>query len=442
MTFRVRVALVVFALTTMTMGSAFAIVWERFVASQRAQLDDALLVVAHREAAEALGGQLEFTDAPGPSANAVGPLPKYGVLYSLGGSALSTTNNFSTVPSMPRLVPYELGFDFVHDGVPMRAVVVGVGQTGRRILLATPRLDFEDDARILARAMSVAFVVGCLWAAAVAFGVVSWLTREHRSIGEVARRVATGDTSARVSFRSLDADLVRLATDLNAMIEQLVGLAAAQDRFIAHAAHELRTPLAALQIELEHALRTGRDRSDYEAAVHGALDSSRRLSSLTEDLLLLARSKVTPSDEVTALEDALTDAVADVASVGRARGVLILAAPLSASVGGDRRTVARLLRNILENAVRFSPEAGRVHVAGAIESERIVIEVRDEGPGVAEGDEERIFAPFARGVRDDTEGVGLGLSIARGLARALGGDVTARSGEGGRFIIELRVSRG
>ncbi len=440
MSFRVRIAIVVFGLTALTMGAAFGIVWERFVASQRAQLDEALLDVARQEASDALGGQLEFTDAPGPSANAVGPLPKYGVLYGVNGVPLSTTNNFASIPPMPRLAPYDAGMDIEHDGVPMRAVVVAVGSTGRRILLATPRHDLEEDARILGRAMAIAFAVGCAWAAAVAFGVASWLTREHRTLGVVARRVAEGDTSARVSFRSRDADLRQLADDLNVMIDQLVGLVAAQDRFIAHAAHELRTPLTSLRIELEHVLRTGRGRADYEEAVRGALESSRALTELADDLLQLARAKTAPVEEASLVEEALTDAIAAVAPMGRGRDVRILASPFGGQVRGARRSLARLFRNLLENAVRFSPQGGRVLVEGRVEENRVVVEVTDAGPGVPTGDEERIFAPFARGVRDDAEGVGLGLAIARGLARSAAGDVIARAGPGGRFEVELTRS--
>jgi two-component system OmpR family sensor kinase len=468
MTFRVRTALVVLALTALTMGCAFAAVWERFVSAQRDQLDSALISVARREAAEAAAGQLEFTDAPGPSANAVGPLPKYGVLYGLNGGVLATTNNFTEVPRMPYSVPYDTGFDFEHEGVPMRGVVVGVASTGRRVLLATPRLDFEDDARILARAMAITFGVGCLWAAVVAFGVATRLTREHRIVADAARRVASGDTTARVAFRSSDADLRQLATDVNAMIEQLVGLLSVQERFIAHAAHELRTPLTSLRIELEHALRNGVDKHDYESALRGALDSARRLSDLAEDLLQLARLKAEHIDaeDFTALEDALADAVADVAPVGRLRDVFIITEPVSALVHADRRGLARLFRNILENAVRFSPRGGRVRVETRVEEDRVVIGVADEGVGIKPDDEERIFEAFTRGglirgpraarsggvhdhnqnARDDDGGPGgsgLGLAIARGLARGFGGDVTAKhcGSGGGHFSIVLNRRR-
>lgn len=440
MSFRVRTALVVLALTAVTMGAAFALVWDRFIVSQRRQLDDALLDVARREAREAASGSLDFTDGPGPSANAVGPLPKYGVIYTLTGRAITTTPNLPTelAPPMPRLVPFEKGFDFDHAGQPMRGVVVPVPGTTMRVLLATPRDDFEDDARILARAMMVAILVGCGWAAIVAFGVATRLTREHLLVGDVARRVASGDTSARVAFRSSDRDLQQLAGDLNAMIERLVGLNAMRDRFVAHAAHELRTPLTSLRIELEHALRSGGDRADYESALRGALESSRRLSNLAEDLLQLARVKVVQTPSTVDVSEALADAVADVAPLGRERDVFIVKEHVTGVVQGDRRGLARLFRNVLENAVRFSPRAGRVRVSASIEGTGLDITVVDEGPGIALDDVERIFEPFARGARtDDPEGTGLGLTIARELARSYDGDVRVSPGPGGRFVVHL-----
>lgn len=439
MTFRVRTALVVLALTAVTMGGAFTIVWERFVASQRAQLDEALLDVARREAAEAAAGHLEFSDAPGPSANAVGPLPKYGVLYSIHGAPLTNTENFTSVPAMPRVQAANEGFDFDHQGLRMRGVLVPVGNTGRRVLLAAPREDLEDDARILARAMLIAFVVGCAWAAAVAIGVATRLTRQHRVIENVARRVAEGDTSARVEFASSDVDIVQLANDLNAMIERLVGLLGAQDRFVAHAAHELRTPLTSLRIELEHALRPGAETKDYEPALAGALESARRLTRLADDLLRLARVDATPGNELTALDEAIAEAVVEIGPVARTRELRIEVEPLATTVRGDRRSVARILRNVIENAVRFSPEGGRVYVSPVPRDGSVEISVVDEGPGIPEGDLPRIFEPFARGANnDDWEGAGLGLSIARGLARSLGGDiVTASAAPGARFVITL-----
>lgn len=442
MTFRLRTALVVLALTALTTGAAFATVWHLFVSSQRAQLDGALLVVARSEAREAVAGSLDFTDAPGPSANAVGPLPKYGVIYAAGGRPVSTTANLSadSAPPMPRLVRFEEGFDFDFEGRPMRGITVPVEGTAMRVLLATTRDDLEEDSRILAHAMTAASMVGSLWAALIAFGVATLLTREHSAVGSVARRVASGDTSARVAFASSNPDMQQLADDLNAMIERLVGLLSVQERFIANAAHELRTPLTSLRIELELALRRGDTREDYEGALRGALESTRRLTGLAEDLLQLARMRAAPPPRApVAIADAVADAVGDVAPLGRARHVFIVVEPLRGLVVGERSGVARILRNLLENAVRFSPDEGRVRVTGTSADGQLAITVTDDGPGVAPGDEERIFEPFAHAARgQQPNGSGLGLPIAREIARAFGGDVRAEvGGRGGSFVVTL-----
>lgn len=445
MSFRSKTALLVVTLTLVTMGAAFAGVWYYFVSAQRGQLDRALFAVAQREAAEAAAGQMSFSDAPGPSANAVGPLPKYGVIYSRDGVPLSKTDNFAAAPTLPRLVSFEKCFDLQHEGVALRGVVVGVPNSAMRVLLASPRADIEDDASILAAAMTVAFGVGCAWAALVTFFAATRLTRNYRVVEAVARRVAAGDASARVAFRSRDADLTQLAHDLNSMIERLVGLAAAQDRFVAHAAHELRTPLTALRIELEHALLTSREPAEYEAAVRGALDSGKRLSTLADDLLVVARARADKAHraETTHLEHCIESAVRDVTPVAALREVHVrVEAAGTIMVQGESRSVIRILRNLLENAVRFSPTGGEVTVHSEI-GDAIRVTVSDQGPGIPREHAERIFEPFERLARDDHhEGAGLGLSIARSLARSLGGDVLVDvAAPGATFLVELPAAQ-
>ncbi len=443
MTFRARTALVVVALTAATLGGAFGLVWLRFVNWQRGQLDRALLRLADEEARQIAAGSLAFTNAPGPSANAVGPLPKFGVIFARDGRPLATTPNLplEQAPALPRHVPLSTGFDFQQSGKPRRGVLVAVPGTNLVALVATSRADLVDDARMLGSAMALALGVGCAWAGLVAFGVASRLTREHRIVGDVARRVAGGDLSARVSFRSSDTDLRRHAEALNAMIDRLAGLLAVQERFVTHAAHELRTPLTSLRIELAHAIRTGHDRNDYDAALRGALESARRLTALADDLLALARLKAAPTEQSSAVEDGVADAIADVAPVAGQRNVRLLAGPLSAQVRGDRSGVARMFRNVLENAVRFSPDGGEVHLGSQRQGGWFIVDVLDDGPGVDAADVPRIFEPFSRGRQTEgSEGTGLGLAIARGLARSFGGDIAAGPGPGGRFTIKLPLA--
>lgn len=444
MTFRWKTALLVVTMTIVTMGLAFGGVWYYFVASQRRQLDDALVAVANREAAEAALGQLSFSDAPGPSANANGPLPKYGVIYSRDGVPLTKTDNFQAAPTMPRGVSLDRCFDFDHERVELRAVLVAVPQSSMRVLLASPRDDIVHDGRILAWAMTVAFAVGCGWAGLVAFLAATRLTRNYRTVEAVARRVAAGDASARVTFSSKDGDLNQLADDLNSMIERLVGLALAQDRFVAHAAHELRTPLTALRIELEHALATAREPTEYEAAVRGALDSGRKLSTLADELLVVARARAgaLPAGEIANVSVCVANAAAAVERLALARGVTIDVVPApSTLVRGDSSSLTRILRNLLENAVRFTPPGTTIRVLTSMHEPLVEVRVVDEGSGVPAADRTRIFEPFERLVRDDGhQGAGLGLSIARSLARSMGGDVALDSVDGGAsFVVRLQV---
>lgn len=464
MTFRLRTALVVLAVTALTMGLAFGAVWWAFVHTQRVQLDDALVAVAAREAAEAAQGQLEFTDAPGPSANAVGPLPKYGVMYGPGGRTVTKTDNLTAAPPLPRAQPLGVCFDFEHEGQRLRGVQLPVPGSTLRVLVATSRDDLEDDARILARAMALALVVGSAWVFGVALLVASRLTQDHRAIADVARRVAGGDPTARVRLEAPGEDLRQLADDLNAMLERLVGLVAAQERFVAHAAHELRTPLTALRIELEHALATARTDEAWREAAEGALGSVGRLVDLADDLLELARSAGTrPSGAgpasvapeasaaphaVTDVERVVEDALADVVPLARAAGVALEVSSTAVRVRGDRRALARVARNLLENAVRFAPRGSTVRLVSAADDDHVRIEVRDEGPGLHPDDATRVFEPFARGRAAAPSGAlpggaGLGLTIARSVARGFGGDLeaTAGDGPGGCFVLTLPRER-
>jgi signal transduction histidine kinase len=198
-----------------------------------------------------------------------------------------------------------------------------------------------------------------------------------------------------------------------------------------------------LRLEIELALRTCREPSEYAQALGGALESAERLSALSEDLLELARIDAVPSQEKCALSDALDDALADVSPLARARSVELRLEPAepSPSVRGARRALGRVFRNLLENAVRFSPEGATVTVEVKETDETVSARIVDHGPGIRSGDEERIFEPFVRAASSSeghSEGTGLGLSIARQLAQAAGGDVRAEAGtEGAVMVVSL-----
>lgn len=450
MSLRVRYVAATSAITLATLGVAFAAVGLSVNASQERQLDQALALEAREEATEAaaLGGdELAISARPGPAANDVGPLTKYAVIYTAAGGVIDQTASWRGEPparaGLPE--PGEDCFDLWAVDEHLRGVHVAVPKhPGVTLLLAAPRSDLDGDARFLTRAMATAFGIAVLWTVVVALAVVRRLTQGHSRIAEVARRVAAGDLAARIELRRGDREVVQLAADIDAMIARLGVLIGLQQRFVANAAHELRSPLTTLYGELSHALRRSRSAEEYERAIREALEATTRLRRLAEDLLSVARSGAPddlPLEEVD-LAELGREAAALVAHAAEERGVTVAWDGAAPRVLGRPHDLVRLIRNLLENAIRHSPRGGRVALTAREVGERVELAVRDEGPGVPETAREQIFEAFYRGPDERAAGgggAGLGLTIARELARAHGGELALRrtEGPGACFVLTL-----
>jgi two-component system heavy metal sensor histidine kinase CusS len=451
MSLRARYVVAISAITLVTLGGAFVAVSSSVNDSQQRQLDLALAREAREEAVEAarLGGdELAISDRPGPAANDVGPLTKYGVIYGPAGEVLAQTPSWrGSPPTRPELPePGSAAFDLWSLDEHLRGTHVAIpAHPGTTMLLAAPRSDLDGDERFLLRAMGTVFGLALLWTVLVAVAVVWRLTRDHRTIAAVARRVAAGDYDARIRLHGGDREVMQLAQDVDAMINHLGLLIGLQQRFIANAAHELRSPLTTLYGELSHALRRSREPAEYERAIHEALESTERLRHLTEDLLAVARVGAGPGElEVTRLDLAqLCQEAADLVAVEAAgRAVTILQPAMHPSVSGRHDDLLRLLRNLLENAVRHSPSGGAVQLRCEETGGHVELSVRDQGPGVALADRERIFEAFYRGAReraDSNLGTGLGLTIAREIAQAHGGELrlVEHHAPGACFLLRL-----
>jgi len=449
MSLRARYVIAISAITLVTLGGAFAVVSRSVNASQQRQLDLALTQEAREEAAEAamLGGdELAISERPGPAANDVGPLTKYGVIYGPGGEVLAQTPSWRGHPPLLAELPAASGsaFDLWARDEHLRGIHVAIpAHPGTTMLLAAPRTDLDGDERFLVRAMGAVFGLALLWTVLVAVVVVWRLTRDHRAIAVVARRVAAGDFDARIRLHSGDREVVQLAHDIDAMIDHLGVLIGLQQRFIANAAHELRSPLTTLYGELSHALRRSREPAEYERAIQEALGATQRLRRLTDDLLAVARVGAdADTTEVVELEALCEEAVALVAAEAGARTIELRRHGTELRVPGRRGDLLRLLRNLLENAVRHSPAGGTVQLRGAEQGGYVELTVCDEGPGVAEIDRDRLFEAFYRGAREraaNDGGTGLGLTIAREIALAHGGELRLLDGDvaGACFLLKL-----
>lgn len=450
MSLRGRLIGAVTALTLVTLGGAFTAVSFTVNGAQERRLDHALMTHAVEEARDAARrGAHEISDRPGPFANGAGPLTRYGVLYAHDGAVLDATPNFDRALPTYTVVHHHAGefFDLWFQRVHLRAVFVHVPDaSGRRLLLALPRTDLDGDEAFLRRAMRLVFAVAVAWSIVVATWLVRRLTREHQVITEVVKRVAAGDLSARVQSHSGDREIAQLGRDVDDMIARLDLLVTSQRRFVAHAAHELRLPLTTLLGELSHALRKSRDAESYRLAIEEALGATRRLKQLADDLLALARvgSGYEAPTEPVRLREVGEIVMQRLQPYAASHEVRVEVAGDEVAVRGRSLDLRRLVRNLVENAIRHAPRGGVVRIRTERAGAEARLSVTDDGPGVPPEERERIFEAFYRAAgprADDDTGAGLGLAIVREIARAHGGEVTLApqddSARGACFVLSL-----
>jgi two-component system, OmpR family, sensor kinase len=265
-------------------------------------------------------------------------------------------------------------------------------------------------------------------------------------VGAVAARIADGAHNERLRPDRPETELGRMAAAFDHMVDELEESIArarrsesAMRRFLADASHELRTPIAALQATAETLLREQPDRperDEFEARVAG---DAARLGRLVADLLDLARLEANEQLAREPVDVGVVAARAVAEAAGHLPGTAVdVDSDEGAIVLGDADALSRALRNLLDNAITAAGECGRVWVLVERDGGDVLASVEDNGPGVAATERERIFEGFVRLEPVRGPGAGLGLAIARRVAREHGGDLTyAGGGRGGRFLLRL-----
>lgn len=314
--------------------------------------------------------------------------------------------------------------DSAYDAQARAAVLVPADATGASagtVVVATvPVAEVEGLVRALRLSLAgVVPVLTALFAAAI-WVALGRALRPVERLRAAAAQVARAGGPGSLPEPGTDDEIGALARTLNEMLDRLEVAAGRQRSFVADAAHELRTPLAALGATLDVA-REHPDAYERDELVADLAAEARRMQVLVDDLLLLARLGSRPvPDEVVDLGAVARDAAA-LAAAGqdpdRPVGVEVAGA---GTARGDAAALGRVVRNLVDNALRHAATAVRVEVADG------VVRVLDDGPGVPAADRERVFERFVR--LDDARsrpggGSGLGLAIAREVAREHGGDV-------------------
>ena len=275
------------------------------------------------------------------------------------------------------------------------------------------------------------------------------MTSPLREMTVAARRMAAGDYSVRVQTTSTD-EVGELARTFNRMAADLASVDRQRRELVATVSHELRTPLTALVAVLEN-LDDGVTVAD-PATVGVALGQAQRLSDLVRDLLDLSRldAGVVSLDRTDVrVKDLVEECVAELRTGGRTLPVEVYVEPPGLEVHADRARLHQLLLNLLDNAVRHSPSNGTVRVSATPDPTGdpsgdptgVVIEVSDQGEGIAPADRERVFERFGTLQDPGGGGTGLGLAIARWVTDLHGGRITLLDPQpgtpGAHFRVEL-----
>ena len=259
----------------------------------------------------------------------------------------------------------------------------------------------------------------------------------------VAVRARDSESLAPLHVAGLPSEITPLVEALNALLARLSASFGAQRSFIADAAHELRSPLTALKLQLDLARRAPDDAS-RAAALHELASGMERLRHLVEQLLALARAEPGGAEAAfadTDLSEAARQGAADVVALASSRAVeMELDAPQPVTVRADPAALRMLARNLIDNAVRYAGNHGRVHVQVVAEAGDAVLRVDDSGPGIPADERTRVFDRFYRRDSGETTGSGLGLAIVRAIAERHGARVELGDSPLGGLRAEIRLA--
>jgi signal transduction histidine kinase len=337
-------------------------------------------------------------------------------------------------PGLPLINATTLGYADVEAG-GLKWRTYGLQTLNGVIQIAQPVRVRE----VLARGAALRVVVPLLLllpllAIAIALVVGRGLRPLRRVVAEVQRRDA--HSLAPIAAESLPREIAPLVSELNRLLERLNAAFQAQRAFVADAAHELRSPLTAVRLQSQLLDRAPDEAARTEARANLGAAVERAIH-LVEQLLTLARNEpraVTGELGPVPLDQAVADGITDAHALAQSRAIDLALEGAPVTVRGDREALRTLVRNLVDNAVRYTPAGGRVRVRlrSSDIPGRTVLEVADSGPGIPAADRERVFDRFYRRPGTAEEGSGLGLAIVKAIADRHGADIRFdRALEGG-----------
>jgi signal transduction histidine kinase len=357
-------------------------------------------------------------------------------IWTMNGAALYLSHPGAALPD--RAV---LGFSDVDAG-NRRWRVYSMAARNRIIQVAQP-LELRRDLAAAAALRSLRPLL--IFAPLMALLIWFLVDRALRPVQRLAHEVKLRDAGslAPLPEQRLPSEVEPVAHAINSLLARLKLAFDSQRAFVADAAHELRSPLTALKLQLQLMARAP-DETSRRAAATQLEQGVERATRLIEQLLTAARTapgenleQMQPLD----LAGLAREAVAEVWPLAEARRTEIaLDAPDSAMITADMDALRILMRNLLDNAIRYTPEGGQVNIRIAQQADALMLAVEDSGPGIPAEERERAFQRFYRGRREAGDGVGsgLGLAIVANIAARHGAEVALLDSALGGLRVELR----
>lgn len=300
--------------------------------------------------------------------------------------------------------------------------------------------------------LSLLAVVGLAVASGLGGYMLSgMLLRPVRDMTRIASEISASNLGARINHTGPEDELKALADTMDSMIARLQDAFESQRQFVQDASHELRTPLAALRTNIEVAEMDGDiSPEEYRQLLDTLKSQTERLTRLSDDLLLLTTSEsTTPLPEPVEIGPLAQEVVRQLGPLAATRAV-VLSTEMRDDVDalGNSDLLYRCVFNLVENAIKYAGEGARVVVRTGADQGQAVLDVIDDGQGIAEHELPHLFDRFyrvdkARSRRAGGSGAGLGLAIVRELVVSMGGNVAVESapGRGARFTIRLPLAR-
>ncbi|HEY8750101.1 MAG TPA: ATP-binding protein [Tepidisphaeraceae bacterium] len=279
-----------------------------------------------------------------------------------------------------------------------------------------------------------------------------WLlsTRAIRPINAItatARTISASDLSQRIDLQETKSELGVLAQTLNETFERLDTAFQRQVQFTADASHELRTPLTVIHSHAELALSKDRTAEEYRKTLEACLRASKRMKSLVESLLVLARADARRLELNPVRFDLKTvaeESVHMVEPMAVENQIKVESSLVPVEITADRTRISQLITNLLSNAIRYNRPGGGVKLAVTREDGQAIVTVADTGVGIAEEDQKHVFERFFRADKArsrEAGGSGLGLAICQSIVEAHGGTIafTSKANGGTTFVVRLPV---